>query len=116
MVAEVSPFRLTRLCARARACAWYLAEIDEGTLRSVCEPFGPLSHLKIPPGKGCAFVQYMYPQHAEQAILALAGHQVGAGLRGAWCGVVLGGSQVLRLTIPVAVQKHSPPPTSHACQ
>ena len=113
VVAEVSPFRLIRLCAHA--CTWYLAEIDEGTLRSVCEPFGPLSHLKIPPGKGCAFVQYMYPQHAEQAILALAGHQVGAGQAGCaggmvWCGVGWCPSPAPHYSSSCAKAQPPPPP------
>ena len=52
------------------------AEIDEVLLRSVFEPIGPLFSLKIPPGKGCAFVQFVYPQSAEQAITSLNGANV----------------------------------------
>ena len=53
-----------------------LLEIDDAALRSICEPVGPVYSVKIPPGKGCAFVQFVYPQHAEHVINSLNGYTV----------------------------------------
>jgi RNA recognition motif-containing protein len=41
------------------------------------EPFGEISAVKIPPGKGCGFVHYMHRVSAENAIQAMHGQFVG---------------------------------------
>lgn len=45
---------------------------------SAFAPFGPVSYVKIPPGKGCGFVSYVHRQSAEQAIAQLNGAIIGA--------------------------------------
>lgn len=40
-------------------------------------PFGPISYVKIPPGKGCGFVSFVHRQSAEQAITQLNGAMIG---------------------------------------
>lgn len=49
----------------------------EDELRSYFSPFGEVTYVKIPPGKGCGFVQYMHRQSAEMAIAQLNGVQIG---------------------------------------
>jgi RNA recognition motif-containing protein len=41
------------------------------------EPFGEISAVKIPPGKGCGFVHYLHRISAEHAITAMHGQFVG---------------------------------------
>ncbi|BGP22399.1 mRNA binding post-transcriptional regulator [Rhodotorula toruloides] len=44
------------------------ASISEETLRSFFHHFGEITYCKIPPGKGCGFVQFVRRQDAELAI------------------------------------------------
>ncbi|KAJ3341378.1 hypothetical protein HDU93_005014 [Gonapodya sp. JEL0774] len=70
------------------------ATVTEEELRQHFGPYGIITYTKIPPGKGCGFVQYADRQAAEQAI-------------GAMNGYLLGGSRV-RLSWGRA---HNAPPT-----
>ena len=40
-------------------------------------PFGPITYVKIPLGKGCGFVSFVHRQSAEQAISQLNGSIIG---------------------------------------
>ncbi|KWU44619.1 RNA-binding domain-containing protein, partial [Rhodotorula sp. JG-1b] len=42
--------------------------ISEETLKSFFHHFGDITYCKIPPGKGCGFVQFVRRQDAELAI------------------------------------------------
>ena len=55
---------------------WRCADIDEGLLRSVFEPYGALYSVRVLVGKNCAFVHFTSPQHAEAAIAGLNGQMV----------------------------------------
>ncbi|SPO21610.1 related to NAM8 - meiotic recombination protein [Ustilago trichophora] len=50
--------------------------ISESTLRRYFEPFGEITYVKIPPGKGCGFVQYVHKQDAENAIQRMNGFPI----------------------------------------
>ena len=47
--------------------------ISEEELAGYFAPFGPITYVKIPPGKGCGFVSFVHRQSAEQAIASLNG-------------------------------------------
>lgn len=49
----------------------------EDELRGVFAPYGDITYVKIPPGKGCGFVQFVHRQSAEMAINQLNGYQIG---------------------------------------
>jgi len=49
----------------------------EDELRSAFSMFGDITYVKIPPGKGCGFVQFVHRQSAEMAINQLNGYQIG---------------------------------------
>lgn len=51
--------------------------ISEEQLRSLFEPYGQLIYVKVPPGKGCGFVQFMDRGCAEQALSSLNGVRLG---------------------------------------
>ncbi|KAG0180759.1 hypothetical protein DFQ29_010200 [Apophysomyces sp. BC1021] len=51
--------------------------IREEELRQYFNPFGEIVYVKIPPGKGCGFVQYVLRQSAELAIQQMNGYQIG---------------------------------------
>ncbi|KAI3642298.1 hypothetical protein MP228_011853 [Amoeboaphelidium protococcarum] len=51
--------------------------VSEENLASIFAPFGPITYVKIPPGKGCGFVSYVHRQSAEQAITQLNGCLIG---------------------------------------
>lgn len=53
------------------------APIREDELRQYFSPFGDIVYVKIPPGKGCGFVQYVLRQSAELAIQQMNGYQIG---------------------------------------
>lgn len=53
------------------------APIREDELRQYFSPFGDIMQVKIPPGKGCGFVQYVHRQSAELAIQQMNGYQIG---------------------------------------
>jgi RNA recognition motif-containing protein len=51
--------------------------VQEEELRSLFASQGEITHVKIPPGKNCAFVSYTRRESAEKAIAELNGFQVG---------------------------------------
>ncbi|KAI8341727.1 hypothetical protein BC941DRAFT_345782 [Chlamydoabsidia padenii] len=51
--------------------------LNEEELRQYFIPFGEVTYVKIPPGKGCGFVQYVSRQSAEMAIERMNGFQIG---------------------------------------
>lgn len=51
--------------------------ITEEQLRQYFCIFGDIIYVKIPPGKGCGFVQYVTRQSAELAIEQMNGYQIG---------------------------------------
>ncbi|KAG2222515.1 hypothetical protein INT45_012829 [Circinella minor] len=53
------------------------APIREDELRQYFSPFGEIMQVKIPPGKGCGFVQYAMRHSAELAIHQMNGYQIG---------------------------------------
>ncbi|KDN38195.1 RNA-binding domain-containing protein, partial [Tilletiaria anomala UBC 951] len=59
--------------------------ISEDTLRTFFVPFGEISYVKIPPGKGCGFVQFVRKIDAERAIERMQGFPIGGGrIRLSW--------------------------------
>ncbi|TKY89202.1 hypothetical protein EX895_001733 [Sporisorium graminicola] len=50
--------------------------ISEATLTRYFEHFGEITYVKIPPGKGCGFVQYVRKQDAENAIQRMNGFPI----------------------------------------
>lgn len=53
--------------------------ISEDTLRTFFGPFGEIHYVKIPPGKGCGFVQFVRKADAEAAISKMQGFPIGGG-------------------------------------
>ncbi|KAI7900092.1 uncharacterized protein BX663DRAFT_554276 [Cokeromyces recurvatus] len=53
------------------------APIREDELRQYFHHFGEIVYVKIPPGKGCGFVQYVSRASAELAIQQMNGYQIG---------------------------------------
>ena len=51
--------------------------MTEDQLRALFAPYGDIVYVKIPPGKGCGFVQYVQRSAAEQAMQVM---QVGQAL------------------------------------
>lgn len=49
----------------------------EDELRNAFASFGEITYVKIPPGKGCGFVQFVHRQSAEMAINQMNGYQIG---------------------------------------
>ncbi|KAF9101086.1 hypothetical protein BGX27_000113 [Mortierella sp. AM989] len=49
----------------------------EDELRHVFAAYGEITYVKIPPGKGCGFVQFVHRHSAEMAINQLNGYQIG---------------------------------------
>lgn len=59
--------------------------IAEETLRGFFVPFGEIHYVKIPPGKGCGFVQFVRKADAERAIERMQGFPIGGGkIRLSW--------------------------------
>ncbi|KAF8709271.1 RNA recognition motif, partial [Rhizoctonia solani] len=59
--------------------------IAEETLRGFFAPFGEIHYVKIPPGKGCGFVQFVRKADAERAIERMQGYPIGGGkIRLSW--------------------------------
>ena len=52
--------------------------MTEDQLRALFAPYGDIVYVKIPPGKGCGFVQYVQRSAAEQAMQVM---QVGQALQ-----------------------------------
>lgn len=47
--------------------------VSEEDLRAIFGQYGPIVYTKIPPGKGCGFVQFVQRPSAEAALLGLQG-------------------------------------------
>lgn len=59
--------------------------ISEDTLKTFFVPFGEIKYVKIPPGKGCGFVQFVRKADAERAIERMQGFPIGGGrIRLSW--------------------------------
>lgn len=52
--------------------------LQEEELKQYFSIFGDIVYVKIPPGKGCGFVQYVSRQSAETAIDQMNGYQIGS--------------------------------------
>lgn len=52
--------------------------ISEDELKQYFSIFGEIVYVKIPPGKGCGFVQYVSRHAAELAIEQMNGYQIGS--------------------------------------
>ncbi|KAJ3146224.1 hypothetical protein HDU89_006365 [Geranomyces variabilis] len=52
-------------------------QISDEELRSYFLPFGEVVYTKIPPGKGCGFVQFVHRQSAEMALAQMNGFLIG---------------------------------------
>ncbi|TPX31813.1 hypothetical protein SmJEL517_g04940 [Synchytrium microbalum] len=52
--------------------------ITEDDLRTYFGPFGEITYTKIPPGKGCGFVQFTHRTSAEAAIAQMNGYVIGS--------------------------------------
>lgn len=50
--------------------------INEDELRRYFQPFGEITYVKIPQGKGCGFVQYIHRHSAEAAITQMQGYPI----------------------------------------
>ncbi|KAF5742179.1 hypothetical protein HS088_TW09G00221 [Tripterygium wilfordii] len=53
------------------------SNVTEDHLRQLFSPYGELVHVKIPPGKRCAFVQFADRSCAEEALRVVNGTQLG---------------------------------------
>lgn len=51
--------------------------VTEDELRSFFQVFGEITYVKIPPGKGCGFVQFVQRHAAEMAINQMQGYPIG---------------------------------------
>ncbi|CAO3648082.1 unnamed protein product [Cunninghamella blakesleeana] len=51
--------------------------LKEEELKQYFTPFGKIIYVKIPPGKGCGFVQYVSRSSAESAMKYMNGYQIG---------------------------------------
>ena len=51
--------------------------VTEDELRSFFHGFGEITYVKIPPGKGCGFVQFVQRHAAEMAINQMQGYPIG---------------------------------------
>lgn len=51
--------------------------VTEEELQYIFSSFGEVSYVKIPPGKGCGFIQYVHRSSAEQAIERMNGFAIG---------------------------------------
>ncbi|KAI9297492.1 RNA-binding domain-containing protein [Neoconidiobolus thromboides FSU 785] len=54
------------------------SDATEEDLRNYFQAFGEIDHIKIPPGKGCGFVQFASRHQAERALAQLNGVQIGS--------------------------------------
>lgn len=76
--------------------------ISEDELRQYFAPYGDIVYVKIPPNKGCGFVQYVSRHSAEMAIEQMNGFQIGASrIRLSW-----GRSQNDKTSIAAAQQQN----------
>lgn len=78
--------------------------IREDELRQYFQHFGEIVYVKIPPGKGCGFVQYVSRISAELAIQQMNGYQIGnSRIRLSW-----GRSQNEKVVTPTPMNILSP--------
>jgi RNA recognition motif-containing protein len=52
------------------------SSVSEDELRRFFQPFGDITYVKIPQGKGCGFVQYVQRHSAEAAITQMQGYPI----------------------------------------
>ncbi|CAO3633708.1 unnamed protein product [Cunninghamella echinulata] len=77
--------------------------LKEEELKQYFNPFGNIIYVKIPPGKGCGFVQYVSRSSAELAMKYMNGYQIGQSrIRIYW-----GKSQHQRNTSPPSLSSNS---------
>ncbi|EPY53639.1 RNA-binding protein [Schizosaccharomyces cryophilus OY26] len=77
--------------------------VSENDLHALFQNFGDITYVKIPPGKGCGFVQFVSRQSAELAIAQLQGYPLGnSRIRLSW-----GRNQNSSLNPPPVVAYHS---------
>ena len=82
-VGGLPPFRSPEPCpahlllSLHRGAGGLSGGVTEDQLRALFAPYGDIVYVKIPPGKGCGFVQYVQRSAAEQAMQVM---QVGQGL------------------------------------
>ncbi|KAJ3123845.1 hypothetical protein HK098_001590 [Nowakowskiella sp. JEL0407] len=86
------------------------SSVNEEELKSYFQPFGEISYVKIPPGKGCGFVQYIHRQSAEMAIQQMNNYLIGGSrVRLSW-----GRSQSDKPMTPNSYrQSYIPPPMGY---
>jgi len=53
------------------------ASVPEFQLRGIFSAFGELVYVRIPPGKGCGFVQFVHRKDAEIAMVKMHGSIIG---------------------------------------
>lgn len=59
--------------------------VAEADLSNIFHTFGVLSYVRVPPGRGCGFVQFLSRAQAERALQGAQGHMLhGAPLRLSW--------------------------------
>jgi hypothetical protein len=62
-----------------------LSSVTEASLSQLFQPFGVLTYVRVPPNKGCGFVQFHTRESAETALSRLHGHTLhGSTLRLSW--------------------------------
>ncbi|ORZ22162.1 hypothetical protein BCR42DRAFT_458946 [Absidia repens] len=87
------------------------APLHEDELRQYFSPFGEVTYVKIPPGKGCGFVQYVSRQSAEMAIESMNGFQIGQSrIRLSWGRSQNDKGLVSQQQQPVTSSSSPPPP------
>lgn len=60
--------QLTQTAALTTSVPLSPLQISEDQLRSVFEVYGGVAYARIPPGKGCGFVQFLERAPAERAL------------------------------------------------
>ncbi|KTW32192.1 uncharacterized protein T551_00874 [Pneumocystis jirovecii RU7] len=84
--------------------------VTEDELRSFFQGFGEITYVKIPPGKGCGFVQFVQRHAAEMAISQMQGYPIGnSRVRLSW-----GRSQNNSGPIGTPYRPAPPPPVPYA--
>ncbi|GAB5593823.1 hypothetical protein Unana1_08723 [Umbelopsis nana] len=92
--------------------------VNEDELRLVFSPFGEITYVKIPAGKGCGFVQYVHRASAEIAIQQMNGFQInGSRIRLSW-GRSQSDKSISQMQQPTSSSSSSqqPPPPSRPNQ
>uniref|UniRef100_A0A060T2H8 ARAD1A08470p n=1 Tax=Blastobotrys adeninivorans TaxID=409370 RepID=A0A060T2H8_BLAAD len=82
------------------------SQVNEDELRRYFQGFGDITYVKIPPGKGCGFVQFVQRHSAEAAITQMQGYPIGnSRVRLSW-----GRSQAAAGAVPGGPYRPGPPP------